>query len=197
VTDADASFDQSELRDDFRDEEFWARETPRFLSYARSVVLRHPSRGSYGDEPQDYVVRAAALILEGQRRCPPDVPSVPFVMGVIRSLVTHDAEKPEHRRLHTAVTNDDSEDEGVIHEEQLADRRAPAIDELLTADDLARDFVSSLPEEYRSYVELLISGSCSAAAECAERLGVTEAQVRLMDKAIRRRRRLWKGAPPR
>jgi len=193
------TFDPSELRADFRDEQFWTRETPRFLSYARAVIVRHRWRGSYrdapagGEEPQDYVMRAAALIFEGQRRCPADVDSVRFVLGVIRSLITHDAEKPENRQTHAFV----SDESKTIDQGQLVDRKSASVDELLTANDLARDFVGTLPEEYRSYVELLISGECDSAAECAERLGVEVAAVRSMDKAIRRRRRAWKGLPVR
>lgn len=190
------NFDPNDLRADFRDGDFWSRETPRFLSYARALILRHRWRGAYGDippggeEPQDYVMRAAALILEGQRRCPAEVGSVAFVMGVIRSLVAHDSEKPENRQMHASVSDGDSGED-----RQIADRNAAEFDELLTAGDLARDFVKALPEEYRPYVELLISGDCTGAAECAERLGVTVADIRSMDKAIRRRRRLWKGVP--
>lgn len=188
------TFDPSELRADFRDGEFWTRETPRFLSYARALIVRHRWRGSYGDapaggeEPQDYVMRAAALIFEGQRHCPPDVDSVRFVLGVIRSLITHDAEKPENRQPHSFVSDE---------KKTFVDHKSTTFDELLTANDLARDFVSTLPDEYKPYVELLISGACDSAAECAERLGVAVADIRSMDKAIRRRRRAWKGTPVR
>ena len=84
------TFDPSELRADFRDEQFWTSQTPRFLSFARALIVRRRWRGSYADAPaggeeaQDYVMRAAALIFEGQRRCPSDVDSVRFVLGVIR-----------------------------------------------------------------------------------------------------------------
>lgn len=193
------TFDPSELRADFRDDEFWARETPRFLIYARELIVRHRWRGSYGDlpaggeEPQDYVTRAAELIFGGQRRCPPDVDSVRFVFGVIRSLITHDAEKPENRRRHSFL----SDESNTVDPGQLVDHKGASVDELLTARDLARDFVSTLPDEYRAYVELLISGECDSAAECAQRLGVDVAEIRSMDKAIRRRRRAWKGLPAR
>ena len=189
------TFDPFELRADFRDERFWVRETPRFLSYARALIVRHQWRGAYGDsppggeEPQDYVMRAVAAILDGQRRCPADVDSVKFVLGVIRSLVAHDAEKPENRRLHMFVSDENE----ITGEGQLVDEKSTAFDELLTANDLAREFAGALPEEFRPYVELLISGRYSTAAEYANRLGVTVAEIRSMDKAIRRRRRAWKG----
>lgn len=182
---------------DFPGEEFWEREIPRFVLFARNQIHRQQWRGAAPDDPLDYVARAVVLILEHTRRRPPDVAPVPFVLGVIRSLVTHDAEKTEHRQVHTSLTNTAADNVDETSEEQIADRSAPAIDELLSAGELARDFVGSLPEEFRPYVELLISGACSSAAECAERLAVSVADIRLMDKAIRRRRRLWKGAPPR
>jgi len=181
---------------DFPGDEFWEREIPRFVLFARHQMLRQQWRGAASDDPLDYVARAVVLILDHTRNRPPDVDPVPFVLGVIRSLVTHDAEKTEHRQVHTSLTSTGADDVDEISEEQIADHSAPAIDELLSAGELARDFVNSLPEEYRSYVELLISGVCATAAECAERLGVSVADIRLMDKAIRRRRRLWKGAPP-
>lgn len=196
-------FDPSALRPEFRDERFWTRETARFLAFAESLISRRRWRGSYGappaggQEPHDYVMRSVALILEGHRRCPPDVEPVPFVFGVIRSLVAHDADNLENRQQHSYLdmTADDA-GHGTTAEREFADRSGPAAEELLTADDLARDFLSELPEDYRPYVELLISGVCSGAAECAEKLGMSVADIRLMDKAIRRRRRLWKGAPP-
>lgn len=193
------TFDPSELHADFRDEQFWTSQTPRFLSFARALIVRHRWRGSYADAPaggeeaQDYVMRAAALIFEGQRRCPSDIDSVRFVLGVIRSLITHDAERVENRQLHAFV----SDDRTVADQGELVDHKSTMFDELFTADDLARDFVSTLPDEYKPYVELLISGACDTAAECAERLGVRVADIRSMDKAIRRRRRAWKGTPAR
>jgi len=194
-------FEPSELRAEFRDERFWTKNTARFLSYANNLISRRRWRGSYGaspaggEEPHDYIMRTVELIFEGRRRCPPDLDPVRFVFGVIRSLVAHDADNLENRQLHAQVAVDDSENTAVIDESGLADDRSAAADELLTASDLARDFVDALPEQYRAYVELLISGLYSSAAEYAEQLGITVADIRLMDKAIRRRRGLWKGSP--
>src|SRR5439155_12546572 len=103
----------------------------------------------------------------------------------------HDAEKVENRLLYADV-GDDEDSKG---EESFVDNRV-SVEEALTAADLARDFVQSLPDAYRPYVELLISGECASAAECAERLNIPIAKIRVMDKAIRRRRRTWKGTPP-
>jgi hypothetical protein len=195
-------FDPLGLRAEFRDEKFWTQNTPRFLSYADNLISKRRWRGSFGaspaggEEPHDYVLRTVELILEGRRRCPLDLEPVTFVFGVIRSLVAHDADNLENRQLHSQVGTDDSENSAVIDEGELVDRRSPAADELLTAIDLARDFVNALPEQYRAYVELLISGAYSSAAEYAEQLAVTVADIRLMDKAIRRRRGLWKGSLP-
>lgn len=192
-------FHPAQLRPEFRSFSFWRNHTPRFKAFAAHLLSKYTFRGMRGlppgaDEADDYVSRATLLILEGKRRCPEHVSSVSFVLGVISSLVSHDSETPEARAPHLFIGTIDDDDEGGSRG-VVGDVKVASGEEEIIARDLAGDFISHLPESLRRYVQLLVSGGPRTAEDCANALGVSVAEIRNLNRRLRRLRAIWKGAP--
>src|SRR5947207_220465 len=78
---------------DFADEEFWGVNFPKFTAIARrrmATLLRY--RGAGGQEPADYVLKAAELLLSGRRRCRQQYSREACVYGILDSLISHDSD---------------------------------------------------------------------------------------------------------
>jgi hypothetical protein len=121
------------------------------------------------------------------------VSPIVYVLGVIRSLVSHAAETLENRSAHEFI--DDGE--AWFDELRISGRRErPAIDEELEASQLAQKFLHVVPERYRRYVRLLMTGRYPTAEDRAKAMGVTVARIRQLDKAVRRLRSQWEGREP-
>lgn len=168
------------MQQEFLDAEFWAKNSSRFLAFALRC-LSHGRRPA-GAEAMDFVTQAAMLILDGTRRCPERVPPVIFVLGVIRSLVSHAGETAENRTIHESI-DDRNATVDAVHEE-------------VEANDLARKFLEAVPPRYRDYVVLLMSGQHATAEERARAMGVSVDRIRQLDKAVRRLRSQWEGSEP-
>jgi DNA-directed RNA polymerase specialized sigma24 family protein len=192
-------FHPSQLRPEFRSQPFWLNHTPRFKAFAAHLLSKQVFRGVRGlppgaDEAHDYVNYAVLLILEGRRRCPEHVSSVSFVLGVISSLVSHDSETPEARAPHFFIGTIDDDDEG-DGRNVVGDVRVASGEEEIIARDLAGNFMNHLPDLLRRYVQLLVSGGARTAEDRANELGVSVAEIRNLNRRLRRLRALWKGAP--
>jgi hypothetical protein len=189
-------FTPSVLRPEFRSEEFWESNTRRFKAFAAYCLSKHtshhlPGLSPLADEANDVVVRATILILEGVRRCPEDVSPVSFVLGVIASITSHDFETAEARTMHLSIAAHEQDGDSVISDLGVESSEADLI-----ARNLAEDFIGKLPLSLRRYVRLRQSGMLQTAEDYAHEMGVSVADVRKIDRRLRRQRSLWTGTPP-
>lgn len=195
-------FDPALLHANFRNPEWWKGEAPRFLRYAAAQIHRRMWRGNFGDlppgamEPSDYVQTAAQLVISGERQLPTGVKTIPFVIMVIRSLISHEFDRPENRRNHSYFTSVPEAETGATIDETSLTDTAPGAHDVFAAHELLVEFMRTLPLEYKVYVDMLVSGMYPTAADRAKALGASVAKIRLMDRVIRRLRSTWKGTPP-
>jgi DNA-directed RNA polymerase specialized sigma24 family protein len=155
----------------------------RLLGLARKKMWRHwkglpPS----GETPEDVVQKAFHQALSGVRKFPKgNVDVYVFFVMVVRSLISHLAEKEENRCVHTPI--EESED-------LLIDwKYTPRETELAAAEDVARvrrDFGEN--KLMTAYIGLLIEGECRNAAEYARALGVSVAAIHNMNRRLARYR---------
>jgi DNA-directed RNA polymerase specialized sigma24 family protein len=188
--------DPPDIRAELLDNAFYESNMRRFTAAAYSFVrARFNGRVPNAIDATDVLSAAILKILDGTRRCPDDVESIPFVIGVIRSEASHSGDPLEHRRLHHSISTVPDQDGNIgIDEAHIADpRKTASAEDASAARELALEFMGHLPERYRRYTRLLASETCRTAAERARALGVPINEVRNMDKLIRRMRPLWKG----
>ena len=155
----------------FFDDEFWAREIPRLLAYARRrlSVMRNEEI-----DAEDCVQQAIILVLDRTRRCRGVAPER-FLLRVIDSVISHDREK---RSRHAFV------------DVEVVDP-SPPCEQRVIAEDLKRQLLMLLPPDLQTYVELRIMETCLRAEDYAYVLGVSVADIRNLDKKLQRRRKLW------
>ena len=155
----------------------------RLLGLARSKMCRRwkglpPS----GETPEDVVQKAFQQALSGTRKFPKeDVDLYAFFVMVVRSLVSHLAEKEENRYVHTPI----EESADVLTDWKHMPREA----ELAAAADVAsalQDFAAD--KLMTDYIRLLSEEQCRDAAECARALGVTVAEIHNMNRRLARYR---------
>lgn len=174
----------SPIRREFVENEFWQVNYRRFVVYARRLMAGRHFTPAGASEPADYVLRAAELILNGQRRCPDSVDPALCVLGVIRSVVSHDYERPENRVEHEPIIPDDDRSAG-FDESLVSEPPPPDIESMVAARELADSFLGSIPAKYRHYVELRITQPGSA-DEHASALGLSVADIWKMNRSLRR-----------
>lgn len=155
----------------------------RLLGLARKKMWRHwkglpPS----GETPEDVVQKAFHQALSGVRKFPKgNIDLYVYFVMVVRSLISHLAEKEENRCVHTPI--EESAD-------VLVDwKYRPREDELAAAADVARvlrDFEAD--KLMTKYIRLRIEGPCRNAAEYARALGVTVAAIHNMNRRLARYR---------
>lgn len=155
----------------------------RLLGLARKKMWRHwqglpPS----GETPEDAVHKAFHQALSGVRKFPKgNIDLYVFFVMVVKSLISHLAEKEENRWVHTPI--EESAD-------VLVDwKYRPREDELAAAADVARvlrDFEAD--KLMTKYIRLRIEGPCRNAAEYARALGVTVAAIHNMNRRLARYR---------
>lgn len=172
----------------------WDDETPRLLGHT-TVRLRRTSgfRNLRGMTEHDYVQDAVTLIASGARHWyrTNRKPFLDFVTSVIDSLVSGEHMRKEDRIQHLALSTDkDEKQAGTCSEWQLPGRPAGQEDEILEQQLLER-YLAKLPEPVREYASLLAAGTAETAAECAEALSTTEAEIRNRRRALLRRRDQW------
>lgn len=155
----------------------------RLLGLARRKMWRHwrglpPS----GETPEDVVQKAFQQALSGVRKFPKgNVDLYAFFVMVVRSLVSHLAEKEENRCVHTPI----EESADVLMDWKYTPREA----ELAAAADVARvlrDFAAD--ELMTGYIRLLNEEQCRNAAEYARALGVTVTEIHNMNRRLARYR---------
>jgi DNA-directed RNA polymerase specialized sigma24 family protein len=154
----------------------------RLLGLARKKMWRRwrglpPS----GETPEDVVQKAFHQALSGVRKFPKgNVDLYVFLVMVVRSLISHLAEKEENRCIHTPI--EESAD--------LVDRKYTPREAELTADaDFARvlrDFAAD--PVMTDYLRLRSTEQCRDADEYARALGVTVAAIHNMNRRLARYR---------
>lgn len=155
----------------------------RLLGLARRKMCRRwkglpPS----GETPQDVVQKAFHQALSGVRKFPEgNVDLYVFFVMVVRSLISHLAEKEENRRVHVPI----EESADLLMDWKFTPREA----ELTAAAGVAcllRDFAGD--KLMTDYIRLRITEQCGDAAEYARALGVTVAAIHNMNRRLARYR---------
>ncbi|HEX6100461.1 MAG TPA: hypothetical protein VF432_29370 [Thermoanaerobaculia bacterium] len=159
----------------------------RLLGLARRKMWRRwkglpPS----GETPEDVVQKAFHQALSGVRKFPKgNVDLYVFFVMVVKSLISHLAEKEENRCVHTPI-------------EESADRlmdwkHTPREAELSAAGDAARVLRDFAPDKLMTdYIRLRIEERCRSADEYARALGVTVAAIHNMNRRLARYRDRWR-----
>ena len=155
----------------------------RLLGLARKKMWRRwkglpPS----GETPEDVVQKAFHQALSGVRKFPEgNVDLYVFFVMVVRSLISHLAEKEENRCVHTPI----EESADLLMDWKFTPREA----ELAAAADVARVLRDFAPDKLMTdYIRLLIEEQCRNAAEYARALGVTVAAIHAMNRRLARYR---------
>jgi DNA-directed RNA polymerase specialized sigma24 family protein len=155
----------------------------RLLGLARKKMWRRwkglpPS----GETPEDVVQKAFHQALSGVRKFPTgNVGLYVFFVMVVRSLISHLAEKEENRCVHTPI----EENADLLMDWKYTPREA----ELAADADLARvlrDFAGN--KLMTDYIRLRIEEQCRDAAEYARALGVSVTEIHNMNRRLARYR---------
>lgn len=160
----------------------------RTHAYAEATLRRHGPRASqYAFTSEEFVGEAITRALRGDRVYREELDPFWFLVGIVRSLISHEAARPEHKHKHVSADADDDEESHGLHElPSHEDLEAHAM-----AKDLAEHFVKTLDPELKEYVDLCIEESGSTAEELAEMLGTTVQHIRNLDRKLARRRAQW------
>ena len=155
----------------------------RLLGLARKKMCRlwkglPPS----GETPEDVVQKAFHQALSGVRKFPEgNIDLYVFFVMVVRSLISHLAEKEENRCPHTPI-----EESADLLIDGKYSQREP---QLAAAEDVARVLRDYAADKLMTnYILLLIEEQCRNAAEYAHALGVTIAAIYNMNRRLARYR---------
>ena len=161
----------------------WDQLTKELIVYTTS---KHGERAfRYGRTPDDYAQEALLAALEMRRLIDFDRDKTfkQFLMSAIDSMVSHQLARPIHRTTHLERNDGDDDqplsgyDEGKL---VASDRPDQVIEKIDAERENAR-----LPEDLRPLHQLLQSTKCTA-KEKARLLGVTESDVRNMERRLER-----------
>jgi DNA-directed RNA polymerase specialized sigma24 family protein len=168
----------------------------RALVYASLALARRTRRRLFGGAspaltPEDLVQTAFAKLLSGDRKRPEGVPLIAFLIEVIKSEMSHQAEKSANRPEHKAIAEETTAT--TIAASAIPDRGSTD-DDVWEADLLQRiDERFSAEPRVIAYAMLLAEGQCKSAAECAAQLNVTESKIyqirRQLQRFLKRERR--------
>ncbi len=154
----------------------------RLVGLARKKMLRRwkglpPS----GEKPEDVVQKAFHQALSGVRKFPEgNVDLYVFFVMVVRSLISHLAEKEENRCVHTPI-----EESADLVDWKYTPREA----ELAADADFARVFRDFAADKLMTdYIRLRIEEQCRNAADYARALGVDVTAIHNMNRRLARYR---------
>lgn len=171
-------------------EEDWALLTKRLLAFTVFYLSRYGKLARrFCCDADDYVQRTVVLVLTGKRRFPvsTEVSTFAFLCGVVASLVSHDAEKADRRRLDQSISTDDDD----LGDDQILDKHLATSDDFEATFlywDRVERFARALGPRLGAYVRLIARDEFGSAQDYAEALGTTVANIRNMDKQLKRRR---------
>lgn len=165
--------------------------TTRLLGLAhRKMQRRWKGSPPSGETPEDVVQKAFHQALSGVRKFPKGIDLYVFLVMVVRSLISHLAEKEENRCVHTPI----EESADVLVDWKYTSREA----ELAVAADVVRilrDFAAD--KLMTDYIRLLIEEQCRNAVEYARALGVTVRDILNMNRRLARYRDRQRRKPRR
>jgi DNA-directed RNA polymerase specialized sigma24 family protein len=182
-------------RDELLGTSDWSELTERLLGYAQWRVSRHgAAAASYAFQPADLVQEAIALVLEDRRRFVEGTPHefFAFLCGVIKSLLSHDAERTAQRGKMISISKDGGDEQN--NDEMTEGRIAAREDfehELLFRDDI-QGFIRSLDPELAAYARLFLDDPESSAADRATMFSTTVTEIRNLDRRLHRAAAHWR-----
>lgn len=174
--------------------EDWELLSKRLLNYAAYSLSRYGALARrFCSSAEDYVQRAVILVLTGKRNFPVSttVSTFGFLCGVVDSLVSHDAEKAGRRKMDLTIGSDDGEDAPA---DQISEDRLPSATDFeaeIVYWDGVESFARIVGPRLGAYVRLIALDEFSTAQEYADALGTTVANIRNMDKQLKRRKDLY------
>lgn len=163
------------------------RDTRELLLY---VMRRHGKRAMVVREPLDYVNESILRTMDGRRPFHFDgaLTILDHLRGGIDSILSHDLEKAaRHVQL---VDRGDAEDGAPLGGYD----NARIVAESRTEDQIIHDLDAgkqdaTLPPEERRYMQLQRSGLCKTANDFAQRMKISVARVRNIERRLRRKRK--------
>lgn len=163
----------------------------RLVGYAHRLLRRYAWHGSAGEPPpgqlaEDFVQTAFERLFSGERTYHSDVDLYLLLAGIVRSVISHVAEKEENRIMHSST-------EG--HTETLTDWKAVTKEMELVAATVTADLLKAFPndEKMRAYVALRLTENFETADEYAQALGITRAEIFNMNRRLARFRKRSSG----
>lgn len=159
----------------------------RLVGFAHRLLRPHVWRGSPGEPPpgqlaEDFVQTAFERLLSGERTYRSDIDLYVLLAGIVRSVISHLAEKDENRFIHSTV-------EG--HAETLTDWKAVTKEMELLAATVIADLLDAFPddEKMREYIALRLTETYETAEEYAQALAVTRTEIFNMNRRLVRFRK--------
>lgn len=148
------------------------------LDRKRLLVSANRHFGYLGLDAEDLVQEAVALLLEGRRRWPPEIPLQQCLWMIVCSLASHWLERPDQQRTQSLEPRETGTDASIAD-------TAPPLDASFEH-DLAR-FRASLADDPR--LQVLLDGLLAgySQTEIARQLGVSNARVTGLKQVLSRR----------
>ena len=163
----------------------------RLIGFTHRLLHRYVWHGSPGEPPpgqlaEDFVQTAFERLFSGDRTYRGDIDLYALLAGIVRSVVSHFAEKDENRFIHASI-------EG--HAETLVDWKAVTREMELLAATVLADLLDAFPDDatMRAYIRLRLTETCETAEEYAQALGIRRAEIFNMNRRLARFRKQGGG----
>jgi DNA-directed RNA polymerase specialized sigma24 family protein len=168
----------------------------RLVGFAHRMLRRYLWHGTPGEPPpgqlaEDFVQTAFERLFSGDRTYRSNVDLYVLVAGIVRSVISHLAEKDENGFIHTDIDG---------YTETLADWKAITKEMDLLAATVVADLLDAFPddEKIRAYIALRLNETCETAEEYARALGVSRTEIFNMNRRLARfRKNSGDGTRPR
>jgi DNA-directed RNA polymerase specialized sigma24 family protein len=163
----------------------------RLVGFTHRLLRRYVWRGSPGAPPpgqlaEDFVQTAFERLFSGERTYRSNIDLYALLAGIVRSVISHLAEKDENRFVHASV-------EGQA--ETLTDWKAVTKEMELVAATVLADLLDAFPHDaaMRAYIALRLSETCDTADDYARVLGVTRTEIFNLNRRLARFRKQSAG----
>jgi DNA-directed RNA polymerase specialized sigma24 family protein len=160
-----------------------ARLLARLTLACESLLRAHgPKARHYNLTGEDLADETLMRAWSQRRRCPKDLSPYVFLVNTAKSILSHEAARPEHKKQRVTI---DDDPKGLA--QTLASN--DDVDATATANITLKKFKAKLgDEELESYVDDLIKYEGSSAKALAAKTGKP---VPSLDRRLSRRRSLW------
>lgn len=158
----------------------------KLVLYAAVLLRSHGPKARHYDMDAEAVAHEAITrALNETRKWPKGLEPKIFLFGVVKSIVSHLGNGPDHVSIDGGA-DDDGPSGGVLELPSGQDVEAEVV-----ANIVREEFRQKLEPELRDYVDLCERYSGSTAEELAEKSGKTVKQIRNYDRRLARRRAQW------